>query len=137
MQLASTKSQPPEPPSSLPRTAAPLSRASPGVWAFPCPLEMLWFSALSPVTPVVQCLSCSERGLPYCKTASPASPVGTPPAPWGPHQPHGDMQVVPSRAHQHAPLGQHPSPSTTSLEVHGETDPTHYFFFCSLVLSRS
>lgn len=82
-----------------------------------------------------------SRSCQHCR--DPASAAGTPPALWGPHQPCGDPSITAGtcRWYPAGLIGTCPwdsvLPSTTSWEVHSETDSTHYFFFCSLVLSSS
>lgn len=70
-------------------------------------------------------------------------PLSILPAPQGAHHPPSDPTIAtgmcgwyPARLIDTGPWDS-TLPSTTSWELRSETDPTHYFFFCSLVLSRS
>lgn len=100
----------PEPPNSPPTPPS-----------FSLPIGDAPILSLVPVTPVAQRTSCSERGLLYCKTVSPASPMGS-------HQPHGDpispVGIPPAWGHAGG-TQQHPSahlPAGRSME--GQTPLT-------------
>lgn len=103
-----------EPPSSLYCAAAPPSQPNPGVWAFPChwrcsgpqPDPGNTSSTMHVLLRAWAPVLCDSQSGQHRR--DPTTTVGTPPAPWGPHCHRRDMQVVPSRAHQHMPLGQHP-----------------------------
>lgn len=121
-------SQPQAPIQPPPRRSPPILIQRRGL-GFSLPSEM------APITPVTQCTSCSKRGLLYCNMGS-----------YNPDPPHprGDPAITAGTCRWWQPAGLIGTcpwdsilPSSASSEVQGETDPTHYFFFCSLVLSRS